>query len=84
MRALGAHRELRQKGEHTGTRKRARVRRHRAEAIIDRRPGNDGYDSNCGHHNLHNSCAWQKSFIRTGIKRARVQKHSAEARGQVR
>jgi hypothetical protein len=60
MRALGARRELRQKGEHTGACKRARVRRHRAEAMIDRRPGNDGYAINCGHHNLHNSCALAK------------------------
>jgi hypothetical protein len=27
-------------------------------------------DSQCGHHNLHNSCAWQSH---TGIKHARVQ-----------
>src|ERR1700710_1937521 len=30
------------------------------------------YDSQCGYHNLHNSCAWQRSFIHTDINRAKV------------
>jgi hypothetical protein len=33
-------------------------------------------DSQCGYHNLHNSCAWQKSFIHTGCRSLAVASRS--------